>query len=506
METSNKRNNGWVVIIVLAGIVCVLALTEMVTFFVLRRSYNTIRTAEILWILRSNMKGANIAVFKKYIIAGVLVIAAFVALYTYLFSLARKGAKVGRFALLSALVSTMLFLCGAGMLYKQLCIGEYIHYRSEYSEFIEDNWVDARETDITFNQKRNLIFIFLESMEITFTGYENGGYSYDNYLPELTEIAKNNVNFSDGEKINGGYAMPDANYTIAAMCSMTSGIGVKEDFFTWDTVNATWNDKDYESDYLPGAYALGEILQDNGYYQELLIGSEADFGGRKSYFVDHGNYEIFDYLTAKEKGLIPQDYLVWWGYEDAKLYEYAKDELTRMSRQDEPFNLTMLTVDTHFTDGYKCQLCGDKYDYKYCNVYACASKQCSEFISWIQQQPFYENTTIIIAGDHPTEDSEIIDYLKVPDDYKRLTYFAVINPAEDYTGSKREFATYDIFPTTLAAIGADIEGDRLGLGTNLFSDKSTLVEEYGADYIVGEIKKRSAFYENGLAGQVTTKP
>ena len=34
----------------------------------------------------------------------------------------------------------------------------------------------------------------------------------------------------------------------------------------------------------------------------------------------------------------------------------------------------------------------------------------------------------------------------------------------------------DMFPTTLASLGAVIDGDRLGLGTNLFSDKPTLAE------------------------------
>ena len=35
----------------------------------------------------------------------------------------------------------------------------------------------------------------------------------------------------------------------------------------------------------------------------------------------------------------------------------------------------------------------------------------------------------------------------------------------------------DLFPTTLGALGAQIEGERLGLGTNLFSNRETLSEE-----------------------------
>ena len=50
-----------------------------------------------------------------------------------------------------------------------------------------------------------------------------------------------------------------------------------------------------------------------------------------------------------------------------------------------------------------------------------------------------------------------------------------------------------MYPTTLAALGVKIEGERLGLGTNLFSDKSTLSEKYGVEYVREEIEKKSSF-------------
>ena len=47
-------------------------------------------------------------------------------------------------------------------------------------------------------------------------------------------------------------------------------------------------------------------------------------------------------------------------------------------------------------------------------------------------------------------------------------------PVENRTDITREYATLDLFPTTLAALGAEIDGNRLGLGTNLFSSDQTL--------------------------------
>ena len=56
----------------------------------------------------------------------------------------------------------------------------------------------------------------------------------------------------------------------------------------------------------------------------------------------------------------------------------------------------------------------------------------------------------------------------------------------------------DMFPTTLAAIGAEIEGNRLGLGTNLFSEEETLIEKYGFEEVNDQIRYKSDFYNEKL--------
>ena len=52
----------------------------------------------------------------------------------------------------------------------------------------------------------------------------------------------------------------------------------------------------------------------------------------------------------------------------------------------------------------------------------------------------------------------------------------------------------DFYPTILAALGYKIKDDKLGLGTNLFSDQSTLTEELDANLVDKEIKRKSDFY------------
>ena len=56
----------------------------------------------------------------------------------------------------------------------------------------------------------------------------------------------------------------------------------------------------------------------------------------------------------------------------------------------------------------------------------------------------------------------------------------------------------DLFPTTLAAMGVEIEGDRLGLGTNLFSERDTIVDELGQKEVISQLNMKSEFYDSVL--------
>ena len=225
-----------------------------------------------------------------------------------------------------------------------------------------------------------------------------------------------------------------------------------------------------------------------------MVGSDADFGGRKTYFATHDVDRIYDLYTAREDGIVPPNYWEWWGMEDLHLYTYAKQELTKLAQQDQPFAFTMLTVDTHHIGGYTCSKCGSDYEESYDNVYACASRQVMEFVQWIQDQSFYENTTIIITGDHFSMDKGYFNR-NTEEGYVRHGYNCFINaPVTPVKTENRQFSALDMFPTTLAALGCTIEGDQLGFGVNLFSDKDTKIEEFGYSRFSEELQKRTDYY------------
>mgnify|MGYP002538828124 CR=1 FL=1 len=374
-------------------------------------------------------------------------------------------------------------------------IFDYLKYQFQESSFIEDNYVFPKKVKMTFpDKKRNLIYIYLESMESTYMDIKNGGGYEVNYIPQLTKIANNNISFSNTDAFGGAYTAGATGWTIGAMVAHSSGLPLKSPF----SGNLLYN---YYEQILPGAYTLGEILHDNGYNNYIMFGSDATFAGRDIYYKNHGQYKIYDYYTAIEDGVIDDDYFVFWGYEDEKLFSYAKRELKKISKNKEPFNFTLLTVDTHAMDGYTSDFCKNEYDNKYLNSIACSSYQVNNFISWIKKQDFYKDTTIVLVGDHLSMNN--YSFNNLPAHYNRTVYNAFINTnVKPINEKERIFSTMDFFPTTLASLGVYIDGDRLGLGTNLFSDKHTLLEEYNYSYVNTELNKK---VKNPKGGRVFEK-
>lgn len=109
-------------------------------------------------------------------------------------------------------------------------------------------------------------------------------------------------------------------------------------------------------------------------------------------------------------------------------------------------------------------------------------------------------SSIVIVGDHLGMQTEFYTE-KTKNEYYRTIYNVVINPAiEKNNNINRIFTAMDMCPTILASIGAKIEGERLGLGTNLYSGIPTLAEEYGISYLNEELAKNSRFYNKKILG------
>lgn len=400
--------------------------------------------------------------------------------------------KLG-YAIIVLLVSIWLVMSSFGV------VG-YVRSLSDTGTFFEENYVDPKKSTIIFpEKKRNLIFVYLESMENTILSKQSGGQSEHSLIPELEQMALDpeNVSFSHQQDQLGG-PMPTygTTWTVGALTAYAAGLPLKP-----DVLGQSRNTYGKYTKFLAGSHMLGDVLQKQGYNQSFVMGSAATFGGRDKLYSQHGGYKLIDHEYAGKNELIPPDYKVWWGYEDKKLFEFSKAEITRLSEKEEPFNVQMLTVDTHFTDGWLDPTCDTPHEKRYDNVYTCSSKQVNDFINWVKEQPFYENTTVVVVGDHVGMQQSYYEQMIKSPDYIRTTYNVFINPAikPAINEKGRLFSVFDFYPTTLAAMGVTIPKNQLALGVNLFSDQPTLIENLGnSQAFHNELVKRSSFYNKKI--------
>ena len=144
----------------------------------------------------------------------------------------------------------------------------------------------------------------------------------------------------------------------------------------------------------------------------------------------------------------------------------------------------------------------------------CADILLMDFIDWMKQQPWFEETTVAIMGDHlfmATEKTNFFgsnEYLALKEKKTDLTnisgnprrwldVFINAKPVNnDYSNriKNRAFSSMDMFPTILASIGCTIKDDRLGFGTNLFSQEKTLCERFPEEFINTKLMERTKQY------------
>ncbi|MBQ8415893.1 MAG: LTA synthase family protein [Clostridia bacterium] len=515
MKKKQKRKSiaGYLILSILLGILWTLAsiLTALAVWY---QNTFSMEFGELLYTLLSPLGGTGVStvsqILEACLLPVILSVSAYVAAVILLYpreerllcrkmgrvEYARSHARTYRILRrICALLCVVAFLFSAGFACIVFRIPQYIAKSMGYTTIYSDHYVDPNRVSITDidGKPRNLIYVYVESLESTYYLQSNGGAQKEHDLmPGLTALAKEHISFSDSAALGGFHSIAGTSWTMGALMGTTSGVPFSLSIFGEKAHNSLGKD----GNFVNGLTALGDILEEKGYTQEFLCGSDIGFAGRDAYFTQHGNYKLFDYYTAIEKGYIDEDYKVWWGYEDSILFDIARDEVTNLAKGDKPFNFTMLTVDTHHVGGYRCTECGDEFPTKLENVIACTDRLVSEFVAWCMEQDFYENTTIIVTGDHPRMDTQLV---KGIDTYNRTIYNCFINslatPVSEEATHRRIWTSLDMFPSILAAMGYSIEGERLGLGTNIFSDVPTLAEKYGFDWLENEVSKYSEYYK-----------
>lgn len=372
----------------------------------------------------------------------------------------------------------LLFFCflgGSIYLYEELPIRDYINVlnrdfqQPSHSVCMKNDFfrlsVDSVFRDSS-REKRNLVLIIAESME-------NG---FDGYVPELLNLSKNNMNFSPDGKFGGGIDIVGANSTTSSTVSKISGFPLLASNY---------------SKLFPKIPTIYDVLRKYGYVNHFIQGTSGKFGFGGEFLVDHGVDYYEDDENLEKKGIVKYKDRIT----DKDLFDYAKKIIKQ--NENEPFSLTIATIETHFPYGFYDEKCREKPENPSDEAVLkatlrCSSRQISEFVSFVLNEKIAERTEIVILGDHLFKGKLVVqDYIG---ERSWLSIF-INSSVSSGVSLKRKFTSIDMAPTILESMGFVLPQHKMAFGTSLFSDSKTLLEKIGLDSLNHEFARLTTSFE-----------
>ena len=442
--------------------------------------YPSLFDVVMLWLLQAAL--TTILVQKKYFLGFFL--------FRFKFVLGRRGWGTQFARLQQAVLVVMFAVCSCHLLLLPGIVlsspFKAFFQRPVDSELYRKFYVhpDSIKIEAPSDSLKNVVVIFIESLESNFA----------KWTPEINALRDGSVDF-----LPGGLNVAGTSWTIAGITGKLCGI----------PLNMPMGINEYHGKlptYLPHAKCLMNVLADKGYNQVYMQGSSGDFTQKRAFWTTHGNVVVHDIEYYKKVGKIPQDYHVFWGFEDRKLYSFAKEELDSLAGLGKPFALYMLTVDTHQPEGYLDDSCIVEFPddgKKYPRALRCASRQLDSFISWAKTQSWYNNTTIAVMGDHTLD--MLTEKAEVPVSDTLYWVSFLLNSSIGQTVANRRYSSLDMFPTLLEAMGFNLEGRAVGLGRSLFANQPTALEHYGIRVLDSLLRERSFQYDCFFLGSQGAK-
>lgn len=175
------------------------------------------------------------------------------------------------------------------------------------------------------------------------------------------------------------------------------------------------------------------------------------------------------------------------------------ERVTNISKRGKPWYAFTATLDFH-NPGYTCPDCPPGDDAAIRSL-QCADKRTEWFVNWVKSQPWFNETLVVMIGDHNAR----LPHITSKPEYKgfeRMTYNVWMNAEADpnVNLTNRQYANVDMLPTILSAAGIKVKGDRIGVGTNLFSQRPTFIEEFGLDAFLNRLGNVMVWYNDAYIG------
>lgn len=317
-----------------------------------------------------------------------------------------------------------------------------------------------------------------------------GDYSpFGELMPNLSALALKNPNFSATQALGGFTQLFGTGWTIAGQISQMCGIAL----------NMPIEGNSFASKhFLRSATCVSDILKHLGYTQTYFSGLDAKFAGTKFFFESHG-VEVRDLAYFQAQNLLPKklpkELQGFWDLKDAKVFKLAKEYLNSVE-QNQPFALYISTIDTHSPRGWvdttRCKE-GATHQ-KYQSAISCADAIIADFVDFVQNGKFKDNTTIVILGDHLSMAQEFF-----PPQTNRAVFNAFINakftrPATKDAVKNRLLSHFDIAPLILDSVG--VKTPAFGLGRNPLYQPTLLENTFSLEEFNKKLSQRNRLYDS----------
>ncbi|MGC3955607.1 MAG: sulfatase-like hydrolase/transferase [Propionicimonas sp.] len=299
---------------------------------------------------------------------------------------------------------------------------------------------------------KNLITIYLESMENTFADSDLFGR---NLLSELDEATAGWARYDTLRQY------PEGGWTMAGIVGTQCGIPLKSRLLV-----AGINPNDFGErmdSYLPGADCLGDLLERAGYSNSYVGGASTRFAGKDTFLTDHGYTSIRgrEHWEPQES---PADISVW-GLSDHRMFAHAADALDELRATGQPYHLAMLTLDTHEPGGIYPS-CSTDDRVPMATAITCSTRALAGFLAHAEAVGALEDTVIVVMGDHLKATSEG-GYYKTELEGTADRSIALRIWSPDPVEFSRENADqFSLLPTVLELLGFAPPDGRAGLGVS----------------------------------------
>jgi len=386
--------------------------------------------------------------------------------------------KSSRQNCLSRIFSGVVFFIGLGLVIYQYHVSEFVLALFDRSpDVFASLYVDPSKVSLKAKKPKSLVLIYVESLENT---YSNSAFFNHDLLARLNSVTATDTHFKQYDQ------MPGTGWTIAGIVATQCGIPLRMvTIFNGNRIGENINH------YLPSATCLSDILASHGYKNIFMNGAALSFSGVDVFLQDHHYNESYGKDEWLKSGVSLSD-MQGWGLTDDQLFEKAKIKLAELIRQEQPFSLTILTIDTHGLNGQLNKTCKAKGYQHFSGIVECTANEVADFVAYIKHQGWLDRVNVVIQGDHLAMENDVVNILKSAPN--RTIYNAII--AQPALKKNREMVThYDMLPTILDSLGFQFEGGRLGLGYSAIRDNQISPATRVAD-VSDLINHKSASYNS----------